>query len=205
MSVLQPRKQSNVGARQQHLIFGVGDAVADVLVEKIGAHYTECHFAQLIGSRFGGFPRVADLCTQVVIARRRSLGDGRDIILSEGVKQPDPSEPRIVPPVNSTTDANGRNTGHVGAIGKGGSHHIELVFDANKSVSDRDDVPLALKLTATEDGVCLRIDRFVEIAYAGTACAVVSASVSSKLTEDESVEPRVVDRCFKSEGAIGAS
>ena len=76
MSVLQPRKQSNAGARQKHLIFGVGDAVADVLIEQIGADETEGHFAQLVTVRLCRLPRVADLGAQVVVAGRWRLGDG---------------------------------------------------------------------------------------------------------------------------------
>src|SRR4029453_4570193 len=122
----------------------------------------------------------------------------RDIILSEGVEQPHPSEPRVISPVKATTDAHRRDARDVCAVGERGPHDVELVFNADKSVGDRHNVPLALKFTAPEDGVSLRIDRFVKLAHTGTTCAGVITGVSGQLSEYEAVEARVVRGCLKS-------
>ena len=85
------------------------------------------------------------------------------------MKQPHAREPCVVPPVDPAADAHGRNARHVGAVGERRADNIELVFDAEESVGDRHDIPLALEFAAAEDGICLRIERFVEIAEARTA------------------------------------
>src|SRR5262245_59792399 len=190
--IFQPRERTNIGSGQQHLIFGEGDAVADVLVEQIGADQAECHFAQLVKSRPCRPPCVTDLCAEVVVAGRRSFGDGGEVLLSERMEQPHPRKPRVVPPVNSAADANGRDPGHVCAVGERGAHNVELVFNANKSIGDRHYVPLALEFAAPENCVCLRIDSLVELARAGTAYAGVITGVSGELPEYEAVEARVI-------------
>src|SRR5262249_36400167 len=115
-------------------------------------------------------------------------------------------EPCIVPPVDSAADAYGRNARHVRAVGERRAHDVELVFDAEESVGQRDDVPLALEFAAAEDGIRLRIEGFVEIAHTRTAGAGIAvAGISGELPENESVETRVVGGRLESERAVRAS
>jgi hypothetical protein len=125
--------------------------------------------------------------------------------LSEGVKQPDPRKPGVIPPVKAAADAHRRDTGHVGPVGEGGAHDVELVFDANVSIGDRHYVPLALKLAAPEDGISLRIDSFVKLARPRTTYTRVITGVPRQLSKDEPVEPCVIRRRLKSKRASRAS
>src|SRR5690242_18623732 len=202
MSVLQPREQANTGARQQHLVLGVGDAVADILIEKVRAGEAERHFAQVVTTGLCYFARVTDLGAKVVIAWRRRLADWGDIVLREGVQKPHARQPRIVAPVDSAADAHGRNARHVRAVCECRADDVELAFNAEKSVAERHDIPLALEFTAAEDGIGLRVERFVEIAHARATRAVLIAGIAGQLPEYESVETRVVGGRLEPERAV---
>src|SRR5262249_33644140 len=111
-------------------------------------------------------------------------------------------EPCVVAPIKTAADAHGRNAGDVGAIRKGGAHEIKLIFDADESVGDRDNVPLALKFGAAEDSVGLRVERFVQVADAwSTRASITITCVASQRAEYEPGESCVVGGCLKSERA----
>src|SRR5262249_4869603 len=54
-------EQANARARQQHLVLGVGDAVADVGVEQVGPDQANGELLDLAGPHHGGHPAAADL------------------------------------------------------------------------------------------------------------------------------------------------
>src|SRR6266545_823397 len=155
---LQIGKRAHADARHQDLILGVGDVVADVLVQQVVADEADRHLARAEPGWIELRP-VADLRLQQIIARGRRLTDRGDIVLREGVQQVDPREPVGIAPEQAATDTHRRNARNVGTVAEGCAHHVELVLDAPDAAVERTDIQLALEFTAAEGGVALRIDR----------------------------------------------
>ena len=98
LSIFHVRKQAHTQARHQHLIFRVGDAVADVRLSRLVPTEADRHFAELVRPGLCRLPVVAEFGPQVVVAGRRRLGDGGNIVLREGVQKVDAREPVGVAP-----------------------------------------------------------------------------------------------------------
>src|SRR5229473_7322562 len=62
-------KGANAGAGQQHLVLGVRDVVADVVVEQVGADETDRVFAHVAGAPVCRLPAIAHFGAQVIVPR----------------------------------------------------------------------------------------------------------------------------------------
>ena len=97
--------------------------------------------------------------------------------------------------IHAAADPHRRNARHVGAVGEGGAHDVELVLDAPDAAVTSARHRLALEFAAAENRVALRIDRLLQLAavrIAAVDASVVVAGVAGQPAEDEAVELRVV-------------
>src|SRR5262249_29070691 len=199
-------EQANARARQQHLVLGVGDAVADVGVEQVGPDQANGELLDLAGPHHGGHPAAADLDAQVVVAGGRRLAGDGDVVLRESVQQVHAREPGIVAIKKAAADPHRRDARHVGAVREGRTHDVELVLDSPPAVPDPLHVELALELGTAERRIPLRIDRLPEVADAGTAdSGVAVAGVAGQVAEDEALELGVVGGGLEAERPHGAA
>src|SRR5213078_4398247 len=78
--------------------------------------------------------------------------------------QVDAREPVAVAIEYAAANTHGRDARHVGAVGEGRAHHIELAFHAPDAGEHARHVVLRLDLAAAERRVALRIDRLFQFA-----------------------------------------
>src|SRR5258706_9193637 len=141
---LQVRKGPHADAWQQHLVLGVGDRIADILIQQIVADDTDDHLARAEPGRIE-LGLVADLCLQQIVSWRRRLADRRDVVLRKRMQQVDACEPVGLAPIDAAADPYRRNPRHVGAVGEGGADDIELILDAPDAAMERPDIELTLE------------------------------------------------------------
>src|SRR5690606_7211188 len=87
-------------------------------------------------------------------------------------QQIDPREPVGVAIEQSAADPHRRDPRHVGAVGEGRPHHVELPLDAEGAVEHRRDVELRLNLHSAEGRIALLVDGLVQMMRMAVAMIV---------------------------------
>src|SRR6267154_115575 len=161
--VLHVGKESHTGARQQHLVLGVGNRIANVGIAQVVANDADIDFARAKATAWLERLSVAHFGPKPVVAGCRGL-DGewrtdwrrRDVVLRQGVQQVDAGKPIGVTIEEAAAEALRRNARHVGAVGEGGTDDVPLAFDAPYPLPERRHFVLELELAAAEGRVLLR-------------------------------------------------
>src|SRR5262245_5731928 len=141
---LEVRERAHADTRHQNLILGKGYRVADVLVQQIVADEPHIHLP-CAEPGWIELCLVADLRLQQVVARRRGLGDRRDVVLRERVQQINSRKPVGVTIKHATAQPLRRNAWHVGSVVEGRTHDVILALDAPNAGPDRHHVVLELE------------------------------------------------------------
>src|SRR3954447_20005978 len=111
------------------------------------------------------------------------------------MQQVDAREPVSVAIERAAAEPHRRNARHVGAVGEGRAHQVELALYAPHAVEHARDIVLGLEFAAAEDRVALRVDRLIELGR-GIAAALESriAHYAGEPAENEALEARIIGR-----------